>query len=301
MLQKQNAYEVAFHVGKQTNLVKELFNDKSTEGLQRYENIQELLNSIKEWIESPDNEDGEVGDKSLGSYLQQITLVTDADNKDPNADTVKLMTIHAAKGLEFGCVFAGGLEEMLFPNAMSINTREELEEERRLFYVVITRAKHRLWITYANTRYKFGSLVQNEPSRFIDELPEQYLDRSFAGGGAKNQTNFGFGSSAHDRMNGGGWTSSKKSVYEAEKKSSAPTYLTPKPQNKAVDHVPSADFKASDVSNLQPGQKVEHQKFGFGEVMKMEGAVHNPVATVRFELNGEKKIMLNYAKLRIIE
>ncbi len=187
MLTKKNAYEVAFHVGKQTNIVKELFNDKSTEGVQRYENIQELLNCIKEWTESPDNEEGEVGDKSLGSYLQQITLLTDADKKDPNADTVKLMTIHAAKGLEFRCVFAAGLEEMLFPNAMSINTREELEEERRLFYVVITRAKTRLWITYANTRYKFGSLVQNEPSRFIDELPEKYLDRSFAGGGSKGQ------------------------------------------------------------------------------------------------------------------
>ncbi len=108
MLQTKNAYEVAFHVGKQTNIVKELFNDKSTEGVQRYENIQELLNSIKEWTESPDNEDGEVVDKSLGSYLQQITLLTDADEKDPNADTVKLMTIHAAKGLEFGCVFAAG-------------------------------------------------------------------------------------------------------------------------------------------------------------------------------------------------
>ena len=132
---------MAFHVGKQTNLVKELFNDKSTEGVQRYENIQELLNSIKEWTESPDNEDGELVDKSLASYLQQITLLTDADEKDPDADTVKLMTIHAAKGLEFSCVFAAGLEEMLFPNAMAINTREELEEERRLFYVVITRAK----------------------------------------------------------------------------------------------------------------------------------------------------------------
>ncbi len=105
MLTKQNAYEVAFHVGKQTGLVKEMFNDKSTEGVQRYENIQELLNSIKEWTESPDNEDGELVDKSLGSYLQQITLLTDADEKDPNADTVKLMTIHAAKGLEFECVF----------------------------------------------------------------------------------------------------------------------------------------------------------------------------------------------------
>ena len=164
MLTKQNAYEVAFHVGKQTNLVKELFNDKSTEGVQRYENIQELLNSIKEWTESPDNEDGELVDKSLASYLQQITLLTDADEKDPDADTVKLMTIHAAKGLEFSCVFAAGLEEMLFPNAMAINTREELEEERRLFYVVVTRAKQRLWITYANTRYRFGQLVQNAVS-----------------------------------------------------------------------------------------------------------------------------------------
>jgi DNA helicase-2/ATP-dependent DNA helicase PcrA len=167
MLEKNNAYDVAFYVGKQTGLVKELFNDKSTEGIQRYENIQELLNSIKEWTESPDNEEGELVDKSLGAYLQQITLLTDADEKDVNADTVKLMTIHAAKGLEFSCVFAAGLEELLFPNAMAINTREELEEERRLFYVVITRAKQKLWITYANTRYRFGQLVQNEPSRFL--------------------------------------------------------------------------------------------------------------------------------------
>src|SRR6266568_3783802 len=188
MLQTKNAYEVAVHIGKETNYVKELFNDKSTEGVQRYENIQELLNSIKQWTESPDTEEGEVNDKGLGAYLQQITLLTDADDKDPNADTVKLMTIHAAKGLEFSCVFAAGLEEMLFPNAMSINTREELEEERRLFYVVITRAKQRLWITYANTRYRFGSLVQNEPSRFIDELPIDFLDKSYAGGGSKNQT-----------------------------------------------------------------------------------------------------------------
>lgn len=311
MLTKQNAYEVAFHVGKQTNLVKELFNDKSTEGVQRYENIQELLNSIKEWTESPDNEDGELVDKSLASYLQQITLLTDADEKDPDADTVKLMTIHAAKGLEFGCVFAAGLEEMLFPNAMAINTREELEEERRLFYVVITRAKQRLWITYANTRYRFGQLVQNDPSRFIEEIPEQYLDRSFAGGGSRNNSGSKWGSSGgFDRMKGWGG-SSYNDVQEAEKRygpatskkqSSTPSYLAPKTSvPKVVEHTPSADFVASDTSNLQVGQKVEHQKFGFGEVMKMEGAAHNPIATVKFEHNGEKKIMLNYAKLKIIE
>src|ERR1700743_117113 len=206
MLDKQNAYEVAAHVGKQTNLVKELFSDKTTEGLARYENVQELLNSIKEFTELPD-EDGvlEAETKGLGNYLPQSHLLRAADEKDPNADTVKLMSIHAAKGLEFSCVFAAGLEEMLFPNAMAINTREELEEERRLFYVVITRAKQKLWITYANTRYRFGSLVQNEPSRFIEEIPPEFLDRSFAGGGARNQGSFGGNSpSAFDGMHDNG-------------------------------------------------------------------------------------------------
>jgi DNA helicase-2/ATP-dependent DNA helicase PcrA len=316
MLTRQNAYEVATHVGKQTNIVRELFNDKSTEGLARYENIQELLNSIKEWVESPDNEEGELIDKSLGAYLQQITLLTDSDEKDPNADTVKLMTIHAAKGLEFGVVFAAGLEEMLFPNAMSINSREELEEERRLFYVVITRAKKKLWITYANTRYRFGNLVQNEPSRFIEEIPAELIDRSFAGGGTRNQgMNNWSGGSAFDRMKGGFGGSDYNDVKEAERRYGAPPksaasstpYLAPKTNYpKVVEHVPSDDFKASEASDLkdiQAGQKVEHHKFGFGEVIKMEGAAHNPVATVKFEHNGEKKIMLNYAqgKLRVVK
>jgi DNA helicase-2/ATP-dependent DNA helicase PcrA len=309
MLVTKNAYEVAAHVGKQTNLVKELFSDKTTEGLARYENIQELLNSIKEFTERPD-EDGvlDTDTKGLGNYLQQITLLTDADEKDPNADTVKLMTIHAAKGLEFSCVFAAGLEEMLFPNAMAINTREELEEERRLFYVVITRAKQRLWISYANTRYRFGTLVQNEPSRFIGEIPEEQVDRSFAGGGARNQTGMSFGnnSSAFDRMHGGGFGGSAAQAEHKygpppNKKEARPSYIPPKPYMKTIEHNPSPDFVASDTSALQEGQKVEHQKFGFGEVTKMEGSAHNPVATVRFQYNGEKKIMLNYAKLRIVE
>jgi DNA helicase II / ATP-dependent DNA helicase PcrA len=213
------------------------------------------------------------------------------------------MTIHAAKGLEFGCVFACGLEEMLFPSGLSINTREELEEERRLFYVVITRAKRDLWITYANTRYKFGSLVQNEPSRFINELPEAYLDRSFAGGGIRNQqARFFGGSSAYDRMHRGfdSTAAQAERKYGPPAKPEQPSYITPKPTVKTVAHTPSADFAASDTSTLSAGQRVEHQKFGFGEVIKLEGSSHNPIATVRFDLNGEKKIMLNYAKLRIL-
>ncbi len=344
MLKTKNAYDVAFHVGKQTNLVRELFNDKSTEGVQRYENIQELLNSIKMWVDDQQNreqidEDGVLIDDTqdpeppaentlftnneeppaqaptpgtttakvtLGAYLQQITLLTDSDDKDANADTVKLMTIHAAKGLEFSCVFAAGLEEMLFPSAMSINTREELEEERRLFYVVITRAKKKLWITYANTRYKFGQVVQNEPSRFIEELPAEYLDRTFAGGGIKNQGSSS--SSAYDRMKGFGSRGSTDNAYSNHWKTDSGKTAgktlsnlgikstTPKP----VEHVPSDNFQASNTADLQEGQKVEHQKFGFGEILKMEGAAHNPIATIKFEVNGEKKIMLNYAKLRIV-
>jgi DNA helicase-2/ATP-dependent DNA helicase PcrA len=296
-LQKKNAYDLAIIVGKSTNIVKELFSDKTTEGLARYENVQELLNSIKEFTETPMNEeDGEVGDKSLGSYLQQITLLTDADDdKDQNPDVVKLMTIHAAKGLEFPVVFVGGLEETLFPNAMSINTREELEEERRLFYVAITRAKHRLWMSFANARYRFGQLQQNDPSRFLEEITETHLDKSYAGGGVKNAGgNLG---SAFDRMQrgfGGNQTSNGRG------ETKRPSYVAPVARPQVKEHVPSADFVPSDTSNLQEGQKVEHQKFGFGEVIKMEGAAHNPVATVKFELNGEKKIMLNYAKLRIV-
>lgn len=309
MLANSNAYDLAFHVGKQTNLVKELFNDKSTEGVQRYENIQELLNSIKEWTESPDNEDGELVDKTLGAYLQQITLLTDADAADENADTIKMMTIHAAKGLEFRGVFAVGLEELLFPNAMAINTREELEEERRLFYVVITRAKERLWISYANTRYRFGQLVHNEPSRFLDELPTDRVERSSVGHSAAPGTRWG-GGAANQRMRG--WKSSDdggsgpaqtqaRSYYQEKSSPDTSSWKPTKPvAPKVVTHTPSADFQASDTSDLQVGQRVEHQKFGFGEVMKLEGSAHNPIATVQFEHNGEKKIMLQYAKLRIV-
>ncbi len=352
MMASKNAYDVAVQVGKHTNLVKELFSDKTTEGVARYENIQELLNSIKEWVDDRANraqidEDGTltpeaeaqiaasatgvtaadnagVGNGSLGAYLQQITLLTDADDDKENADVVKLMTIHAAKGLEFSVVFVGGVEETLFPSAMSINTREELEEERRLFYVAVTRAKTRLWLTYANARYRFGNLVQNEPSRFLEELPALHIDKSFAGGGARNQSgvNLGSGFERMQRGFGGGGDNSiqyndagnRKPAFGNSGSSSSPANRQPATSNQkppylqlkptapqTVAHTPAPDFVPSDTANLQAGQKVEHQKFGFGLVTKMEGSAHNPIATVKFDQNGEKKIMLNYAKLRIVE
>lgn len=287
MLEKQNAYDVAFAVGKHTGLVAELYNDKSVEGLARYENIQELLNSIKEFTETPD-EEGELREKSLGSYLQQITLLTDADDSnDANADTVKLMTIHAAKGLEFPCVFAVGLEENLFPSQMSMNDREALEEERRLFYVVITRAKERLWISYANTRYRFGNLIQNDPSRFLQEIPEKHLDKTFTG--MSNKPTPGAGGTFGNLLN-----QSFDRVPSLKK-------LADKLQSKPVEHKSAPDFKADNVMEMEIGMQVEHQKFGFGKITQIEGGVNNRIATIAFgQGHGLKKIMLNYAKLRIV-
>jgi len=288
MMEKQNAYDLAFAVGKHTGLVQELYNDKSVEGLARYENVQELLNSIKEFTETPD-EEGELRDKSLGSYLQQISLLTDTDNQnDEEQDTVKLMTIHAAKGLEFPCVYAVGLEENLFPSAMSLYDRSDLEEERRLFYVAITRAKDRLWVTYANSRYRFGSLVQNEPSRFLDEIPEAYLDRTFTGMGQKANTPPGaYGNMLNQSFDR---TPSLKKLAEKLQKPAA------------AAHTPSADFKADDPMDMEVGMQIEHQKFGFGTITALEGGANNRIATITFkDGHGQKKIMLNYAKLRIVK
>ncbi|MBX2888407.1 MAG: UvrD-helicase domain-containing protein [Ferruginibacter sp.] len=294
-LPKKNAYDLAFIVGKNSGIVKELFNDKSTEGLNRYENIQELLNAIKEFTETPMNEeDGEVGEKDLGSYLQQISLLTDADDDKSNTEVVKLMTIHAAKGLEFPVVFVGGLEETLFPNAMSIHTRDDLEEERRLFYVAITRAQKYLLLSYSNARYRFGQLQQNDPSRFLEEIPEAYIERK----NITRQTHLpssGWGAgSAYERMHRG--FSKQDSSFSKQPLAST---IVPKPKIK--EHVPSDNFQPSNLTGLTIGQKVEHLKFGYGTVSNMEGAAHNPIATILFEQNGEKKIMLNYAKLRIVE
>ena len=145
-------------------------------------------------------------------------------------------------------------------------------------------------------------MQQNDPSRFIDEIPEQYIDKSYAGGGIRN---VGAGGTAFERMNrgfGAGKTyGNEEQSYKPKTAGSKPSYLTPTSRPQTVVHTPAADFTASDTSHLQEGQKVEHQKFGFGIVKKMEGSAHNPVATVQFELNGEKKIMLNYAKLRIVQ
>src|ERR1700744_4333324 len=171
----QSAYDAALHIAQHSAILKDLYEDKSVEGLNRYENIQEVLNGIKEFSEREDIEE-----KGLDIFMQDIALLTNDDNdKDPNADTVSLMTIHSSKGLEFPQVYVVGLEENLFPSQMSLNSRSDLEEERRLFYVAVTRAETKLTISYATSRYKFGDLKYCEPSRFLDEIDPEYLELDF--------------------------------------------------------------------------------------------------------------------------
>lgn len=280
--QKLNAYDLAAHIGKTTKLIAELYNDKTVEGVSRYENIQELLNSIKEFVEEDvveeNLQEGEVipTDKSLGTFLQTVTLLTGDEKDSENADTVKLMTIHAAKGLEFAVVYVVGLEENLFPGQQSLYSMEDLEEERRLFYVAITRAEKHLFLTYANTRYKFGQLNYCDPSRFLQEMPQDVV--MYHGESRKPQV--------HQQTQG-----FTKSVYP--KPSAVPLTKTPAVQS-------NEPFIPDDASKLQTGMEVIHEKFGEGKVVSIEGAGANKIASIHFGAFGIKKIMLKFAKLKIV-
>jgi DNA helicase-2/ATP-dependent DNA helicase PcrA len=170
-IQSKDAYEAAAEIAKASGLLKELYEDKTVEGLSRYENVQELLNAIKEYVDDPEKED-----KSLSAFLQEVSLLTGQDeDKDQDPDKVTLMTIHMAKGLEYKNVYIVGMEEDLFPSQLMLSSRSELEEERRLFYVAITRAQKKLYLSYALTRYRFGRLKNCEPSRFLDDISSKFI------------------------------------------------------------------------------------------------------------------------------
>jgi DNA helicase-2/ATP-dependent DNA helicase PcrA len=286
-LAKNNtAYDTALHIAQHSALLKELYEDKSVEGLSRYENIQELLNGLKEFSEREDIEE-----RGLDIFMQDIALLTNDDkDKDPNADTVSLMTIHSAKGLEFSQVYVVGLEENLFPSQLSLNSRTDLEEERRLFYVAITRAEKKLTLSYATSRYRWGSLTNCEPSRFIEEIDPQYLDLDFKVVQKSNQHAF-----FDDERNN--WK--QNDSYSKPKPASTPSFKSKSILPKA--HVPSEGFSPSDTSGLQVGMEVEHERFGFGKVVHMEGNKPELKATIFFKELGQKQLLLKFAKLRIID
>ncbi len=280
--QTMSAYEAALHIAQHSGLLKDLYEDKSVEGLNRHENIQELLNGIKEFSEREDIEE-----KGLDVFLQDIALLTNDDNdKKPDADTVSLMTIHSSKGLEFPHVFVVGLEENLFPSQLSLNSRSDLEEERRLFYVGVTRTEHKLTLSYATSRFKFGTLINCEPSRFLDEIDARFLELDYS---AKP-------------------VSSGNPFFDSPKPGNSDSFSKPKmasaPKTTSVlakAHVPTAGFAPSDMNKLQTGMEVEHERFGFGKVINLEGNKPDIKATIFFKELGQKQLLLKFAKLRIVE
>jgi DNA helicase II / ATP-dependent DNA helicase PcrA len=276
-MERKDAFEAASSIAKQSGLLRELYEDKTIEGLNRYENVQELLNAIKEYVDNPENED-----KSLGAFLQEIALLTDNDRDKDTTDAVTLMTIHSSKGLEFKQVFVVGMEEDLFPSQMMMQSREDLEEERRLFYVASTRAMERLYLTYALTRYRFGRLLNCEPSRFLEEVDPACIRVN------KRMTTAFPGAFREE-------TSEGKSGFIGLKKPAT------RPLTTAKIHTPSPDFKPSNTQNLKEGMLVEHPKFGFGKVVKIEIEGINRKATIQFDNFGEKVLLLSFAKLRIID
>ncbi len=281
-----NAYDTATEIARSTGILKELYADRSPEGISRYENIQELLNGIQEFMETNLREDGSYPD--LSDFLVEVALLTDAEEDDEEADRISLMTVHAAKGLEFPYVFIVGLEEELFPSAMATNSRSGLEEERRLFYVALTRAEKRAWLSHALTRYKWGELHDQEPSRFLDEVDPSLLetfhdDPSPAGNGQEK--------GEQKRSSGA------RSGTKAPKKEASPA--GPKRNLKRI-RTEASQGEENGEGSIPTGAEVQHQRFGKGKVIKIEGQPPNEKAVVFFPQVGQKKLLLKFAKLEVI-
>lgn len=293
LVSKMSAFELAKHITDTIGLIKVLKEEDTTESIMRIQNIEELLNAIMEFSDKQvDEVTGEQISVSLPKFMEDVALLTDQDKKDDkDSDVVTLMTIHSAKGLEFPYVYIVGLEENLFPGIQTLSTREDLEEERRLFYVALTRAEKKLILSYAESRYRWGNMTLSEPSRFIEEIDQSLIEKtrkaSFRGATIKEERNYNpFNKSKSS------WTSTINDSH------SGTTATSPAQQRQPVTH--NVNMSTADASEIMAGQRVFHQKFGPGTVITVEGAGPNKKASVDFDESGNKMLMLKFAKLSII-
>ena len=296
--EKANAFEIADEVTKKTHIVSDLKKDRSPEGVSKIENIEELLNGIKDFTEGQQ----ELADTSgsLTEFLEDVALATDFDseNKDENTDRVSLMTIHLAKGLEYPYVYVVGMEEDLFPSPMNLDSRGGLEEERRLFYVALTRAEERAFLSYAQSRYRWGKLNSAEPSRFIEEIDEQYLDYQIP------KSDYEFKPLVNTNIFGSADVPIKqiKSPKSWEGKPNTVPNLTQLKKLRKIQSASQNDPGSKEqVIHLPVGTKVEHQRFGKGIVTLIEGAGNDKKVSIKFNGTGDKKLLLRFAKLKIID
>lgn len=282
----KNAYELGNELIEQTGLFTELYNDRTPEGLSRVQNIEELINSLHEFVSTRLEEGRE--DVKLGDFLSEISLLTDQDtDKDEQSNRVTMMTIHSAKGLEFKNVFVVGLEEDLFPSERSKNNPKEIEEERRLFYVAVTRAEENVVLTYAKSRFRHGQSWMCSPSRFLSDIDPAYLqmpgDAAYQGiaGQIRNDNRYQniAGQVRHNMNHSGGEV---RKLVRLNEEVSAPV---------ARQH----------TGSLSVGNTIRHERFGIGEVMELIGENENAKATVEFESFGRKQLLLKFAKFEIIK
>lgn len=304
LLNKQNAIELAKHICNTVGIIKDLKEDDTPEGLARVQNIEELLNAIMEFSDKQvDEVTGEQNEVTLNKFMEDVALLTDQDKKDDEDDDyVTLMTIHSAKGLEFPYVYIVGLEENLFPGIQSLSTREDLEEERRLFYVALTRAEIKLVLSYAESRYRWGNLTLSEPSRFIEEIDQSLIERT-------KKASFRGTSSFNEGINfSNPFSKSFQTTREFQKKTSSSDspHINKGTNNTTPININTpknndSDFVAASPEDIEEGMRVLHQKFGQGTVMKVEGIGPNKKATVIFDECGSKQLMLKFAKLNILK
>ena len=293
---KMNAFELAKHITNAIGLIKVLKEDDSPEGVSRVENVEELLNAIMEFSDRQvDETTGETARVDLVQFMEDVALLTDAEMKkdDGNDDFVSLMTIHSAKGLEFPYVYVVGMEENLFPGILSLSTREELEEERRLFYVAVTRAMTKLTLSYAEQRYRYGNLTLSERSRFVDEIDPNLIEQT-------QKASFRGTSQIGGHSPFGGRTFGRP-ITDPQQHGFRKIENTPTNRPAASPAPIPQDFQPSNPDLLQEGMRVMHAKFGAGTILSIEGAGANKKASVNFDNGGVKMLMLKFAKLAILK
>jgi len=277
MAEEEDAFEVASTIAKDTGILKNLHEQETPEMVSQHENILELLNGIKDYELLLQKEE-DIEKLTLDRYLENVALLTNQDNeKEEDNDKVTLMTIHSAKGLEFKDIHIVGVEQDMFPSMMSKNSPKELEEERRLFYVAITRAEEYLTISYAKTRMKYGKFINTGPSMFIDEISDEFV----------NHPNTGLFS----RTNEARFSSTKQTFVKDQFR---------RGKLKSIKNN-NNNFTASPPSQLKAGMRVKHERFGEGKILQIVQNSGNQVATVFFENTGQKQLLLKFAKLKIID
>ncbi|NDV43004.1 ATP-dependent helicase [Flagellimonas sediminis] len=298
MNESSNAFTLAEHVAKKTGVLLEFKKDGTPEGIARMENIEELLNGIKDFVEGQKELADATG--SLTEFLEDVALATDMDKEVGDDDRVALMTIHLAKGLEFPFVYVVGMEEDLFPSAMSMNTRSELEEERRLFYVALTRAEKQAYLTYTQNRYRWGKLIDAEPSRFLEEIDEKYVD---------NLVPVNDGYRYKSMINADIFGEVDKSKLRQIKPINGTPPSVQGPNENQLRKLrklkPDLGSPAENTNTVDPGLAVgvlvNHTRFGRGKVLSIEGAGNDRKAEIHFDNGGIKKLLLRFAKLEVLD